>query len=236
MTLAHLRGGVNNFMARRNKTFTNSQQEPDIRPVLPRTEAQRAYVEAIRTKPITICTAPAGTGKTLLAMHEAVQALQRREVSQVFYVKPNVGLQYEKGIGFMPGEMDEKLAPLLASAKDNMQQFLSAGKMQYLLDKKLVEPLLAEFCRGRNLDWTFLIIDEAQNCHLSVLTTLLTRITGRSKCVIIGDLAQSDTKAQPSVQHLASKLQHLDFVAQVKMTYDDCQRAPWMRQLLKALD
>jgi phosphate starvation-inducible protein PhoH and related proteins len=165
---------------------------PDIRRIFPKNDNQQKMLDSIQNNHITFVNGFAGTGKTLLSVYSAIMMLEARQIDQIVYIKPNVDMQGERGIGFLKGEIEEKLAPLLLPLLDNLKVFCSPTKARYLVDKGIIKVELLEYLRGRSLDRTFVIFDEAQNCRPHGVLTALTRMTDDSRIVVMGDLMQCD--------------------------------------------
>jgi phosphate starvation-inducible protein PhoH and related proteins len=201
-------------------------QSQDYVPVSARTEGQKRLVDSIRSNPITICTGFAGSGKSLIALYEAVQFQKQQLVRDVLYSKPIVQWDGLEGIGFLPGEASDKLEPLLWPVKDNLQVFCNAGFMNYLLNKKRIEPILLQDLRGRSLNDTFLIVDEAASVTPKVAEMILTRIGDRSKIVLMGDSRQKDSKNkyENGLEDAKRRLCGVDGVGIVELDFSDVIR------------
>jgi phosphate starvation-inducible protein PhoH and related proteins len=201
-------------------------QSQDYVPVSARTEGQKRLVESIHVSPITICTAPAGSGKTLLTLFEAIQFQKQQLVRDIIFCRPIVEFESLKSTGFLPGTSQEKLVPLLYPIIDNLQVFCSAGFMKYVIDKQKVEPMLIQDLRGRSLNDTFLIVDEAQNLEPKIVELVLTRLGSRSKIVLLGDTRQVDLRSRfvSGLEDAKRKLRGLSGVGIVEMSYADVVR------------
>mgnify|MGYP000928312560 CR=1 FL=1 len=142
---------------------------------------------------VTLAHGCAGTGKTLLALHYGLYGIAQGFFSKVYYVRSDVGVEFQRGRGALPGDLSEKIAPLVAPILDNLPCIMrSQGAGEYLLNKKIIEPVLLEDIRGRSLNDAFIIVDEAQNFLPSHCKTVLSRVGKDSKICLIGDTKQTD--------------------------------------------
>ena len=155
-----------------------------------KTIGQRAYVEAVRKHELTIAVGPAGTGKTYLAMALAVVALKNREVERIVLTRPAV--EAGEKLGFLPGDMTQKVDPYLRPLYDAMYEIMGVESYQRLLEKGTVEVAPLAFMRGRTLSDAFIILDEAQNTTCEQMKMFLTRLGANSRCVVTGDISQID--------------------------------------------
>lgn len=210
---------------------------PDIIKVNPKTEGQRLLIESIEKNPITIASGPSGSGKTLVALHEAVQMFHKRQIDKILYIKPNVDIFYDKGIGYLSGDIDEKLSPLLAPVRDNLSVFCSDGKARQMIDNKDIEIQLIEFLRGRSLGYTFVILDESQNMHPAGILLALSRLEETSKIVLLGDAAQKDSYSRlgNGINDAIQRLSPLkDTVGIIQFTEEDILRNSYLKDVIKA--
>jgi len=160
------------------------------RTVRPKTSGQKAYADAIATNIVTFGIGPAGTGKSYLAVALAVQALQARQVNRIILTRPAV--EAGERLGFLPGDMLAKVDPYLRPLYDALHDLLEAEGAQRLIDKGAVEVAPLAFMRGRTLNNSFIILDEAQNTSPEQMKMFLTRIGFGSKAVVTGDMSQVD--------------------------------------------
>lgn len=160
------------------------------RSIVPKTFNQKEYIEAIKSHDIVFGVGPAGTGKTYLAMAMAIAAVVNREVKRVVLCRPAV--EAGEKLGFLPGDMAEKVNPYLRPLYDAMHDMVDYEKAREMVDKGLVEVAPLAFMRGRTLSKAFVILDEAQNTTPIQMKMLLTRLGPRAKCVITGDITQID--------------------------------------------
>jgi len=184
------------------------------RSVRPKSSGQKRYVEAIRENVITFGIGPAGTGKSWLAVACAVQALQAKEVDRIILTRPAV--EAGERLGFLPGDLMAKVDPYLRPLYDALYDMVEAEGAQRLLDKGAVEVAPLAFMRGRTLNRSFIILDEAQNTSPEQMKMFLTRIGFGSKAVITGDVTQVDVPDGRSglggLEHVLTGIDGLTFV------------------------
>lgn len=142
---------------------------------------------------VTVAHGSAGTGKTLIALHYGLLGVSQGIFEKIYYVRSDVGVEFQRGRGALPGDLSEKIAPLVAPVLDNLPCIVrSHGAAEYLLNKKVIEPVLLEDIRGRSLNEAFIIVDEAQNFLPLHIKTCLSRVGKDSKICLIGDTKQTD--------------------------------------------
>src|ERR1700743_821025 len=189
---------------------TGKQRSAGVkRMVQPRSPNQRKYVEAIEQSDMTFGLGPAGTGKTYLAVAMAVSALMAKKVSRIILVRPAV--EAGEHLGFLPGSLQEKVAPYLRPLYDALYDLLDQEKVDKLLERNVIEVAPLAFMRGRTLSDAFIIMDEAQNTTREQMKMFVTRLGNNSKCVITGDLTQTDLP-NPKKSGLLEALHVLDGV------------------------
>ena len=162
-------------------------------PIIPKTPTQRAYIDAMRKDDMVFGIGPAGTGKTYLAMAMAVAALKQEKVGRIILTRPAV--EAGEALGFLPGDLKEKIMPYLRPLYDALQDMLEPEEMQRYLERNVIEIAPLAFMRGRTLTRAFVVLDEAQNTTTEQMFMFLTRLGGESKCVITGDHTQIDLPA-----------------------------------------
>jgi phosphate starvation-inducible protein PhoH and related proteins len=193
------------------------------KPVRAHTAGQKRYTDAIATNTITFAIGPAGTGKSYLAVAAAVQALQRREVNRIVLTRPAV--EAGERLGFLPGDLMAKVDPYLRPLYDALYDMLGPDGTQRLLEKGTVEVAPLAFMRGRTLNGSFIILDEAQNTTPEQMKMFLTRIGFGSRCVVTGDVTQIDLGgARSGLAGLEEILDGIDGIAFVKLTRRDVVR------------
>lgn len=159
-------------------------------PIIPRTEGQMLYLEAIEKHDMVFGVGPAGTGKTYLAMAKAVAALKQEKVQRIILTRPAV--EAGEALGFLPGDLKEKIMPYLRPLYDAIYEMMDAEEMERLIEKGIVEVAPLAYMRGRTLNHAFIVLDEAQNTTTEQMFMFLTRMGAESKCVITGDPTQVD--------------------------------------------
>ncbi|MCL4123327.1 UNVERIFIED_CONTAM: hypothetical protein GTU68_005298 [Idotea baltica] len=160
------------------------------RAIVPKTQKQKEYIESIKSHDVVFSVGPAGTGKTYLAMAMAVSALMKKEVKRVVLCRPAV--EAGEKLGFLPGDMAEKVNPYLRPLYDALHDMVDYEKADELVEKGRIEVAPLAFMRGRTLSNAFVILDEAQNTTTAQMKMILTRLGPGSKCLITGDITQID--------------------------------------------
>lgn len=212
----------------------NDRDQSYVRKVRPRSDNQRVLIEAIDTKPLTIAVGPAGTGKTYLAICAAVEALESGSVARIVLSRPAV--EAGENLGFLPGDMREKLDPYLRPLWDALNDRLGAKRLRQNLDDGTIEIAPVAFMRGRTLNNAFVLIDEAQNCTYGQLKMLLTRLGWHSTMVMTGDPDQTDLLPELSgLGSIAQRLEGFDDVAVVRLADIDVVRHPLVGRMLSVL-
>jgi phosphate starvation-inducible PhoH-like protein len=205
-----------------------------LKTVKPKSVGQARLMEAIDDKSLVVALGPAGSGKTYLAISKAVEALEAGEVGRIVLSRPAV--EAGESLGFLPGEMENKLAPYLRPLYDALSDRLSMKRVKALMAEGLIEIAPIGFMRGRTLNNAFVVIDEAQNCTYTQLKMLLTRLGWNSTMVITGDPNQSDLL--PGVSGLscvAERLEQLADVAVCRLAEGDIVRHPLVGSMLGVL-
>ncbi len=203
--------------------------------IRPKTEGQKSYVEAIDRNTIVFGIGPAGTGKTYLAMAKAVQALQRKEVSRIILTRPAV--EAGERLGFLPGTLSEKIDPYLRPLFDALHEMLDPDSVPKLIATGTIEVAPLAYMRGRTLNDSFIILDEAQNTTGEQMKMFLTRLGFNSKMVITGDITQIDLPGGASGLTIAAKvLAGVDDVHFSKLSSKDVIRHPLVGKIVDAYD
>ncbi|MFN2357275.1 MAG: PhoH family protein [Desulfotignum sp.] len=185
------------------------------KPIRPRSLAQQKYVNAIQSRDILFGIGPAGTGKTYLAMAMAVAALCRGDVQKIILTRPAV--EAGEALGFLPGDLAEKINPYLRPLYDALYDMLDFEKARAYIDQEIIELAPLAFMRGRTLNNAFIILDEAQNTTSQQMKMFLTRIGYGSKAIVTGDITQIDLPAGKKsglveVKKILSHIKGIDFV------------------------
>ena len=205
------------------------------RMVRPKTSGQKRYIEAIKNNIVTFGVGPAGTGKSWLAVAMAVQALQSKEVDRIILTRPAV--EAGERLGFLPGDMMAKVDPYLRPLYDALYDMVEAEGAQRLLDRGTVEVAPLAFMRGRTLNGSFIILDEAQNTTPEQMKMFLTRIGFGSKVVITGDTTQVDIQGGRSgLLGLEPVLSDIEGLAWVKLTAADVVRHRIVQDIVTAYE
>jgi phosphate starvation-inducible PhoH-like protein len=201
--------------------------------IRPKTEGQKAYVDAIDQHTIVFGIGPAGTGKTYLAMAKAVQALQRKEVSRIILTRPAV--EAGERLGFLPGTLNDKIDPYLRPLFDALGEMLEADAVPKLMASGTIEVAPLAYMRGRTLNDCFVILDEAQNTTPEQMKMFLTRLGFNSKMVITGDITQVDLPAGISgLKTAESVLQNIDDMHFATLTSADVVRHSLVARIVDA--
>src|ERR1700761_7065516 len=196
--------------------------------------AQQQLMDAIDERSVVLALGPAGTGKTYLAIAKAVEALESGKVGRIALSRPAV--EAGESLGYLPGEMEDKLAPYLRPLYDALSDRLSMKRVKSLMAEGLIEIAPVAYMRGRTLSECFVVIDEAQNCTYGQLKMLLTRLGWNSTMVITGDPAQSDLLPGVSgLADVADRLDKLSQVAVVRLNDVDIVRHPLVSSMLGVL-
>jgi phosphate starvation-inducible PhoH-like protein len=206
------------------------------RPVSPKNETQRKYVDAIRRYDVVFGIGPAGTGKTYLAMAMAVSALLRREVSRIILVRPAV--EAGEKLGFLPGDLYEKVNPYLRPLYDALYDMIETEKANKLVERGDIEIAPLAFMRGRTLNDSFIILDEAQNTTSEQMKMFLTRLGFNSKTVITGDVTQIDLPNSriSGLIEVQAILEGVEGIRFVHFTNRDVVRHKLVQQIVKAYE
>jgi phosphate starvation-inducible protein PhoH and related proteins len=206
------------------------------RPVQLKNETQRKYVEAIRHYDVVFGIDPAGTGKTYLAMATAVSALLRREVSRIILVRPAV--EAGEKLGFLPGDVYEKVNPYLRPLYDALYDMIETEKANKLVERGDIEIAPLAFMRGRTLNDSFIILDEAQNTTSEQMKMFLTRLGFNSKTVITGDITQIDLPSgrNSGLIEVQKILEGVDAIRFVYFTNRDVVRHKLVQEIIKAYE
>jgi len=207
-----------------------------VRPIAPKSINQKRYVDAIRSRDIVFGVGPAGTGKTYLAMAMAVSFFLDRRVKRIVLCRPAV--EAGEKLGFLPGDLAEKVNPYLRPLKDALNDMMDAGRAAQLLDQGIVEVAPLAFMRGRTLNDAFVILDEAQNTTIEQMKMFLTRLGYNSKAVITGDVTQVDLPSGKvsGLIHARAILSGIEGITFSTFTEVDVVRHPLVQEVIRAYE
>jgi phosphate starvation-inducible PhoH-like protein len=205
-----------------------------LRKVKPKSDGQRQLMEAIEQSHLTLALGPAGTGKTYLAITKAVEALEEGRVGRILLSRPAV--EAGESLGFLPGDLQDKLAPYLRPLYDALNDRLGAKRLKALLAEGSIEIAPVAYMRGRTLNNAFIVIDEAQNCTYGQIKMLLTRLGWHSTMIVTGDPDQSDLlPGMSGLADIANRLEAVGDVSVVRLGDRDIVRHPLVASMLGVL-
>ncbi|GAB4390336.1 MAG: PhoH family protein [Thermodesulfovibrionales bacterium] len=214
----------------------NVPVSPKKRLIIPKTETQKEYIEAIRKYDMVIGIGPAGTGKTYLAMAMAINALMTKQVSRVVLARPAV--EAGERLGFLPGDLIEKVNPYLRPLYDALFDMMEVERANSLIERGVIEIAPLAFMRGRTLNDSFIILDEAQNTTGEQMKMYLTRLGFNSKTVITGDVTQIDLPPGrvSGLVEARKVLAHIKGIRIVTFSEKDVIRHRLVQQIVKAYE
>lgn len=202
----------------------------------PKTIGQKKYVESIENNGIVFGIGPAGTGKTYLAMAKAVQAFKNKEVSRIILTRPAV--EAGESLGFLPGDLQEKIDPYLRPLYDALFEIMGPETYQKLMERGQIEVAPLAYMRGRTLDNSFIILDEAQNTTKEQMKMFLTRLGYGSKAVITGDITQLDlpTGKKSGLITIRKILSNVEGIKFIDLDRNDVVRHPLVQRIIDAYE
>lgn len=201
--------------------------------IRPKTHGQSAYYSNLLSDaPLCICQGPSGSGKTLLAAYHAICQLRAGNINSILYLKPDVGIKGLRGIGYRPGSEQEKTNFLLAPLIDNLSVFCKAGYLQYVLDKRLVTTVPIEDCRGRSMNYTYVLCDEAQNLPANAILLILSRLGINSRLCLLGDSNQQDINNGNGLAQAIARLSYKSYCTINQLGTEDIVRNGWLADAL----
>jgi phosphate starvation-inducible PhoH-like protein len=223
----------NELQALQQDVIARTRRGEEIRA---KTFRQRQYVRAIQTHDLIFCTGPAGTGKTFLAAVVAVQALLANQFERLILTRPAV--EAGEKLGFLPGDLQQKVNPYLRPLYDALYEMLDAEKIPSLMERGVIEVAPLAYMRGRTLNNAFVILDEAQNTTPAQMKMVLTRLGFRSRMVVTGDTTQTDLPShQQSGLSLSQRILHnVEGIAFCQLTKADVVRHPLVQRIVAAYE
>lgn len=205
-----------------------------VKNIKPRSEGQKVLMDAIDQYSLTIAIGPAGTGKTYLAIAKAVETLEAGEVERIILTRP--AMESGESLGYLPGDMHEKMAPYLRPLYDALGDRMGGKKVRQYIEDGTIEIAPVGFMRGRTLNNAFIVIDEAQNCTYGQMKMLLSRLGWHSTMVLTGDPDQSDLlDGMSGLSDIADRLDSVENIAVVRLESSDIVRHPLVSELLGVL-
>ena len=206
------------------------------RPVKPKTLGQKVYTDKIKNNTIIFGIGPAGTGKTYLAMAAAIHAFKNNDVNRIILTRP--AIEAGENLGFLPGDMQQKVDPYLRPLYDALYEIMGADQFQKNVEKGAIEVAPLAYMRGRTLDNSFIVLDEAQNTTPEQMKMFLTRIGFGSKAVITGDITQIDLPGGKRSGLIESTkiLKGIDGIEIVTLTNKDVVRHPLVQKIINAYE
>ena len=230
------------------KKIMNHQEEPSSsteqptfiktprREIQTRNMNQYEYIQSIRNHDVTFGIGPAGTGKTYLAVAAAIESLQRQDVKRIILVRPAV--EAGENLGFLPGDLSQKVDPYLRPMYDALYEMMGFEQVSNLIERRTIELAPLAFMRGRSLNESFIILDEAQNTTVEQMKMFLTRMGFGSKSVVNGDITQIDlpTEKKSGLEHALSVVSDIDKIASVHFSHKDVVRHRIVQEIVEAYE
>ncbi len=206
------------------------------KPIKPKTLGQRRYIEQVRSKDLTFCIGPAGTGKTYLAVTMAVKALRNEEINKIILTRPAV--EAGESLGFLPGDLKDKVDPYLRPLYDALFDILGSERFQRYTERGMIEVAPLAYMRGRTLNNSFIILDEAQNTTREQMKMFLTRIGLGSKAIVTGDITQIDLPRgkYSGLKHVEKVLKDIDGIGFAYLTGKDVVRHRLVQKIVNAYE
>jgi phosphate starvation-inducible PhoH-like protein len=208
----------------------------DGQPIKAKTRNQRKLVESVDTNDIVFALGPAGTGKTYTAVALAVRALKNRLVKKIILTRPAV--EAGENLGFLPGDLKDKIDPYLRPLYDALDDMFPAERLNYFTENRIIEIAPLAYMRGRTLDNSFIILDEAQNATSLQLKMFLTRLGPSAKCIITGDMTQIDlpSNQKSGLRQAMEILKGIGGIGIVELSTEDVVRHRLVKEIIKAYD
>ena len=207
-----------------------------VRRVYPRTQGQAEYVNLLQTRDMVFCTGSAGSGKTYLAVAEALRLILTHKKSKLIITRPVV--EAGESLGFLPGDLEDKIDPYLRPLRDAMETILPPESVKRLFEAGIVEVAPLAYMRGRTLNNAVVILDEAQNTTCAQMKMFLTRMGENTKVFVTGDPSQIDLpkKVESGLMHSINILSKIEDIGFMELTADDVVRNPLVKKIVKAYE
>ena len=231
---------IKKIMNHQEKPSSSTEQPTFIktprREIQTRNMNQYEYIQSIRNHDVTFGIGPAGTGKTYLAVAAAIEALQRQDVKRIILVRPAV--EAGENLGFLPGDLSQKVDPYLRPMYDALYEMMGFEQVSNLIERRTIELAPLAFMRGRSLNESFIILDEAQNTTVEQMKMFLTRMGFGSKSVVNGDITQIDlpTEKKSGLEHALSVVSDIDKIASVHFSHKDVVRHRIVQEIVEAYE
>ncbi len=211
--------------------YQGKRDQSYIKTIKPRSEGQKTLMQAMKQNNMVVAMGPAGTGKTYLAIAAAVEAFEKGEVDRIILSRP--AIEAGESIGFLPGDLQDKMAPYLRPLYDALNDRLGLKKLKQLIDSGEIEIAPIGYMRGRTLNNAFVVIDEAQNCTYGQIKMILSRLGWHSTMVVTGDPEQSDLlEGISGLAQIANKLEKVPEIDVIRLQETDIVRHPLVAKLL----
>lgn len=225
-----------NGLRRQNDSTPGIELHERSKNITPKSKGQAEYIRAIKENDVVFCAGPAGSGKTYLAVAMAINALRTEKVRRIVLVRPAV--EAGERLGFLPGDMLAKVNPFLRPLLDALNDMLSFEQVQRYMDNDVIEIVPLAFMRGRTLNDTFMILDEAQNTTVTQMKMFLTRMGTGSQIVVTGDATQVDLEkhVKSGLSDAMGRLGAVDGVAITRLSGDDIVRHSLVRKIVSAYE
>jgi phosphate starvation-inducible PhoH-like protein len=220
-------------MGRRKKS-NQRQSESKIKPLEAKTQNQKDYIRSIIENHVVLCSGPSGSGKSYCAAGIAAEHLHKGIIDKIVVTRPLISAGKE--IGSLPGEIMEKIAPYLTPVMENLKHFLGNYYYKDYYEGEQIQYKALELMRGSTFDYTYVLLDEAQNCTSDQLKMILTRIGKGSKVLINGDADQNDLRGASGLGYVMDKLENVEGVGVCELTCEDIQRHGIIADILRALE
>jgi phosphate starvation-inducible protein PhoH and related proteins len=228
---------LRNGVPKELRTFSEEELKKQRRTLKAKTPGQQEYIDAIDNNIIVLCNGVAGTGKTYIAIAKAVELLLDGKVNKIVIARPIV--ECDENLGFLPGELEEKIHPYMKPVCDVLLDYLSEKELKEYTDKDIIELCPLAYMRGRTFHKTALVLDEAQNATKKQLKMFLTRTGNDSKVIISGDTTQCDlpnySKAYEELIDLFNRPPYIDALQTIQLTYKDIVRSGIVQKIIEKL-